>query len=299
MIDPSHVCWICRGQFAQPFPKTHGTIQVDCSTCGNYGISGSLRATTFPLPDNERYRFSYWCKQRELEGRAPPLLNSSTIAAIVAELPNPPTHAKADALLRSLTLMHPVPGSEFKLDTLRQYPLAAARDDREMQFHINRLVARKYLQTPPGSEYCITGEGWERAAEIAATSASASKTAFVAMHFVPEMLALAASAFKPAIIRAGFEPRLANDPTHNDQIDAHIVAELKACRFVVADVTGARTGVYFEAGYALGEKKPVIWTCKRDRKEDMHFDTRQYNHVLWEDADDLKEQLYYRIVATI
>ena len=255
MADESRICWICRGTFAQPFERTGDSIDVDCGTCGHYRISESLRASNFPLPESERYRFSYWCKQRELEGRDPPLLTAPTIAAIVGELPKPPTHAKADILLGSLTLLHPEPGQSFKFDTFRQYPLAAARGEREVLFHIGRLVKQKYLDSRPGTDYTITGEGWERAAEIAATSASVSKTAFVAMWFAPEMLALAESAFKPAIVRAGFEPRLANDPTHNNQIDAHIVAELKGCRFVVADVTGARTGVYFEAGYALGEKK--------------------------------------------
>jgi nucleoside 2-deoxyribosyltransferase len=299
MADPSRVCWICQGEFAQPFPRTNGTIRVDCSTCGNYEVSESLRASNFPLPDGERYRFSYWCKQRELEGRDPPSLTAHTIAAIVSELPSPPTHAKADILLRSLTLLYPEPGKSFKLDSFRQYPLAAARGERELLFHIERLSASRYLQLRPGREFTITGDGWEQAAEIAAGSVLASKTAFVALWFDPEILQLWKTAFKPAIVRAGFEPQLANDPTHNEQIDAHIVAQLKECRFVVADVTGARTGVYFEAGFALGQKKPVIWTCKADRKGDMHFDTRQYNHILWKDAEDLKEQLYYRIVATI
>jgi hypothetical protein len=46
--------------------------------------------------------------------------------------------------------------------------------------------------------------------------------------------------------------------------------------------------------------RPVIWTCRKDREAtDMHFDTRQYNHILWSDAADLSEQLYFRIVATI
>jgi nucleoside 2-deoxyribosyltransferase len=69
---------------------------------------------------------------------------------------------------------------------------------------------------------------------------------------------------------------------------------------VIADVTFASTGVYFEAGYALGLGRPVIWTCRSDRKaQDMHFDTRQYNHILWETPAHLLDELYYRVVATI
>lgn len=29
---------------------------------------------------------------------------------------------------------------------------------------------------------------------------------------------------------------------------------------------------------------PVIWTCRSDCNADMHFDTRQYNHILWAGA---------------
>ena len=31
----------------------------------------------------------------------------------------------------------------------------------------------------------------------------------------------------------------------------------------------------------------------------VHFDTRQYNHIVWKDADDLEQQLYNRVSAVI
>jgi nucleoside 2-deoxyribosyltransferase len=303
-MDESRFCWICRGEFVAPCPESNDIATIDCRTCGLYTISGSLRASNFPLPDGERYRFSFWCKQRQLEHREPATLTAHSVGAITAQLPNPPTHAKADLLLRSLTLLYPTPGALFRIDTWRERSLAccATEVEDEMSFFIRLLVDRKYLAEDPHSSpgrFSITGNGWERAAKLAEQSTAASKTAFVAMWFSPDMLELWETAFKPAIKRAGFDPRLANDPQHNEQIDARIVADLKQCRFLVADVTGARTGVYFEAGFALGEKKPVIWTCQNRRQSDMHFDTRQYNHILWSDAADLENQLYYRIVATI
>ena len=294
-------CWICAGDFAEPWPRAGDLISVDCTTCGRYRITGSMFASRFPLPGSERHRMSFWCKRRQLEGRDPPDLSSYTIDAVVAQLPNHPTHAKPDLLLVSLTLRSPVPGQYIKIDDWRERSLACARDQSELNFFLRCLIERQEVALcPPGIEgIVITGRGWERAAQLADQPAT-SKTAFVAMKFNDEILPLWRSAFAPAIERAGFDPRLANDPQHNDQIDAHIIAELKQCRFVIADVTFATPGVYFEAGYALGMGRPVIWTCRRDRhKTDMHFDTRQYNHILWDAAADLSEQLYYRIVATI
>jgi hypothetical protein len=290
-------CWICAGEFAQPWPTSDDLTTVDCATCGKYQITGSLLASQFPLPDSDRHRLSFWSKRRQLEGRDPPLLSEHSIGAINAQLPNPPTHEKPDVLLVSLTLKNPTPGQHIELDKWRERSLACAHDEEEMSFFLECLKERRDIVTA-GRGISISGPGWERAAQLAMRPET-SKTAFVAMKFNDEMLGLWSTAFAPAIKRASFDPKLANDPQHNEQIDAHIIAELKQCRFVIADVTFAAAGVYFEAGYALGMRRPVIWTCRRDRKADMHFDTRQYNHILWDDAADLSNELYYRIVATI
>jgi Nucleoside 2-deoxyribosyltransferase len=300
-MQPRIICWVCQGEFADPWPTMGARVSVDCKTCGRYDITASLAASAFPLADTERHRLSYWCKRHQLEGRDPPVLSTHTMPAILAQLPNPSTHEKPDLLLVSLTLRNPTPGQYFKIDDWRERSLACARDQSEFNFFLRCLIEREEVALcPPGIDgVFITGRGWERAAQLA-DRPETSKSAFVAMRFNAEMLAVWESAFAPAIKRAGFEPRLANDPQHNEQIDARIIAELKQCRFLIADVTFAATGVYFEAGYALGMGRSVIWTCRRDRHTtDMHFDTRQYNHILWDTAADLSEQLYYRIVATI
>ena len=57
--------------------------------------------------------------------------------------------------------------------------------------------------------------------------------------------------------------------------------------------------IHFEAGLAMGLGRPVIWTCRKDDFENTHFDTRQYNHIVWETPEDLREKLADRIRATI
>jgi nucleoside 2-deoxyribosyltransferase len=233
-----------------------------------------------------------------LDGRDPVTLDAHSIEAVISGLPVYATHQKPDILLVSLSKKYPRPGTYFKIDSFREYTLACASGMDDVGFFQKALIQRHHLESaPPG--LAITHAGWDRIASVS-SSPLTSKTAFVAMSFNDEMLALWRPAFHAAIDRAKFEPRIANDPEHNDQIDAKIVAEIKQCRFLVADTTFASAGVYFEAGYALGLGKPVIWTCRRDRhKEDMHFDTRQYNNVLWDKAEDLADKLYYRISATI
>jgi nucleoside 2-deoxyribosyltransferase len=79
------------------------------------------------------------------------------------------------------------------------------------------------------------------------------------------------------------------------------MAHIRRSRFVVADFTGQRGGVYFEAGFALGLGHPVIWTVRSDDLTAVHFDNRQYNFLQWKDdnLDDLCQRLQYRIEATV
>ena len=76
---------------------------------------------------------------------------------------------------------------------------------------------------------------------------------------------------------------------------------IRRSRFVVADFTGQRGGVYFEAGYALGLGLRVIWLCRDGELKDVHFDTRQYNFLVWKAGEyaDLAKRLQNRIEATL
>ena len=106
--------------------------------------------------------------------------------------------------------------------------------------------------------------------------------------------------FKKGVEETGYYHAIRVDSVeHNDKIDDRIFAEIRRSGLVVADFTGDRGGVYFEAGYALGLGIPVIWTCRADFVEQLHFDTRQYNHIVWESVTYLKDHLRDRIAATV
>jgi nucleoside 2-deoxyribosyltransferase len=78
-----------------------------------------------------------------------------------------------------------------------------------------------------------------------------------------------------------------------------ILGEIRRAQLVIADVTLQRQGVYFEAGFALALGRIVIWACRQDEIARVHFDTRQYSHVVWSDAADLRAKLEARIRATV
>lgn len=130
-----------------------------------------------------------------------------------------------------------------------------------------------------------------------------SKQAFVAMWFNSTMTPVYEKGIHPAIVDAGYKPLRIDKKEHNNKIDDEIIAEIRRSRFVVADFTSEpdkpRGGVYFEAGFALGLNRPVIWTCRSDIINQIHFDTRQFNHIVWSDAEELRQSLKNRIVAVV
>lgn len=128
-----------------------------------------------------------------------------------------------------------------------------------------------------------------------------SRECFVAMAFDDSLKSVYANAIQPAIIETGFLPIIISntnvepDKTINDAI----IAAIKKAYFVIADFTMHKAGVYFEAGYALGRGIKVIYTCKKDDIKNAHFDTRNFQHLLWESEEDLKIQLINKINAVI
>jgi hypothetical protein len=49
-------------------------------------------------------------------------------------------------------------------------------------------------------------------------------------------------------------------------------------------------GVYFEAGFAFGLNIPVIWASREDLVEQVYFDTRQFNRVVWSNLEEVYEK---------
>ena len=106
-------CWICKGAFAEPWKLAGDSLVVECGTCGPYFLSLSLYSSA-PLPDNERFRLSYWNKLRDIEGREPVAMTRYTLPGILASLPDPPTQEKRGILLLALhSRLHPYSGREF------------------------------------------------------------------------------------------------------------------------------------------------------------------------------------------
>ena len=122
------------------------------------------------------------------------------------------------------------------------------------------------------------------------------KKVFIAMSF-DNSIDKARKSIMDAVQSCGYVSMLIDIKEHNNQIVPEIYKEINDSEFVVADLTGQRGGVYYEAGYAVAKNKELILCCREG--ENPHFDVAQINTIFWKDEQDLKERLIKRIEATI
>ena len=250
---------------------------------------------------------SAWTRERTEAHLSPHEIDSRNLDAIESSLPSYSVSQKQLLLLRALSLRSRFPGETLKVWASHDYPIAWSSNETEFLFYLDMLTQRGYLRdlspevrvmSQPDKLIQITGRGWEFIDEQARAGVL-SDQAFVAMSFSESLRLVWEDAIKPAIAESGYRPYRVDTDPHIDRIDVKIIAEIRNSRFLISDVTEHRPGVYFEAGYALGLGLPVIWTVREDDLPNAHFDTRQYNHIVWKTPAELRERLFFTICAVI
>lgn len=151
----------------------------------------------------------------------------------------------------------------------------------------------------------LTLVGWQRYDELQ-RSRPDSRTAFMAQQFGDaELDALVNEHFRPAVADTGFTLRRVDDKPRAGLIDDQLRVDIRNARFLICDLSHGNRGAYWEAGYAEGLGKPVIYTCEKqafDAKDTRpHFDTNHHLTVIWstDDPADSVRRLKATIRATI
>ena len=167
-------------------------------------------------------------------------------------------------------------------------------DIHEIQAFLDLLEKLEYIRLNRSRiTFFIEVKGWQYIENISKKRDS-SDSAFVAMWFNTEIDNVFDTQIKIALEQCGYSGQFRVDRVeHTDKIDDLIIAKLNEASLVIVDLTfpiisegsklipAYRGGVYFEAGYAMGLDIPIIWTCRKDNVEHIHFDIRQYNQIVW------------------
>lgn len=278
---------------------------IECPRCGTFSITGTAAVVAAnSAPD---FKISAWIRGHVEAGSAIPAISTSTLTSVSETLPHYKVSEKQLMLLRAIEQKTAYAGKAVAIVPEFDFTLCWCSTKEEMQFLIQALIDRRLLRSAdifrnPEElfvyDLVITPTGWSYLDEHDRPSVLTNQV-FVAMSFAQEVRSAWEKGIRPALTKAHFSPYRIDSAPHIDRIDSKIVAEIKNSRFLVADVTFQRPGVYFEAGFAIGLGLPVFWSVRADDLKNVHFDTRQYNHIVWTTEAELADRLYDFVSAIV
>jgi nucleoside 2-deoxyribosyltransferase len=290
-------CFICKGEVESFDPGENGTT-VNCKVCKPYTIREKPLRGLYQGDLTNPHLVSGAIRELNERGLKVIINDFESLLGSVV-VPNGPLERIDRIVLHIFRQMETYDAKVRLLD--HDYSIAYARSISEFRFLIDRASELRYLDRHRNGDIddCqLTIEGWRHVGELRKNEIMTNQ-AFIAMSFDPTLRSVYLEGVKPALIETGYIPLRVDEAEYNDKIDDRIIADIRKSGLVIADFTQHKAGVYFEAGFALGLGIPVIWICRDKDIESTHFDTRQYNHIVWTNAQDLKEKLVARIEATV
>ena len=146
----------------------------------------------------------------------------------------------------------------------------------------------------------LTLEGWELY-ESERRGQVDGKYGFMAMQFDDsELDSFVKDVVKPAVRDGvGYDLVDMRDVATAGVIDNIMSVQIRRATFVIVDLTHDNSGAYWEAGYAEGLGKPVVYICRQDKFDEKktHFDTNHRTTITWSKGDP--EKFSQELIATI
>lgn len=285
-----------------------GRYVLICPFCGKGALSSSLVASLnhYRSSSPEAPAKLAHAMRQMARASGPPFLTTYAAEAVLKR-PLPRPREQADLLIRWLAENVAAPGETAWIEHSTHGAIIGARSRSGFELVVDHLfssglVVGNQSKTIGGGDAAyatLSFEGWDRYETVRAGSAFYRK-AFMAMKFGDPVLEnLFEVTLKPSAKAAGFDLLKLSDVPRAGLIDNRLRAEIQGADFVVADLTHDNLGAYWEAGYAEGLGKPVIYTCEIAKFEltRTHFDTNHHHTILWDSA--APEKAGVELTATI
>ncbi len=277
-------------------------IKFVCEFCGRFFITDeaiSVIASSKKVDKLFVPKCSYYVNQLQ-KGREWPVLVSDIVHFVAHGFTLPRPNEVGHNLIE-LIGDNTTPGRPYQdMKAENCVNRVGAIDSDGLVFIINGLHQKGLITTPSfGSSghvhnIQLTMDGWDFYEELKTGKDEKKSTAFMAMPFDKELtppLWPVYEQFKNALeARTDFHLSIVQNRT--GLIDDHIRVDIRNARFIIADLTHCNRGAYWEAGYAEGLGKKVIYTCEKNyfesKERGTHFDTNHCKTVLWNSIDNLE-----------
>ncbi len=305
-------CPICKTSDAEK-NSDREEIFIDCPRCGNMKFSATffVSLSSVILSINSKYPKNSYLLSHALRKY---FNSSSEIVDINTEFIDNAinTFELPNIIEQSNNLINLLGEESFYYSDILELSLdycmamIGCCDEDELLYLQKHLLEKNYILIPeenddildldlPSPAMGLGFEGWEKYNEFKVRDEE-SRYAFMAMDYNDEMLNdICENYFKKAVEKTGFELRLLRDKPKAGIIDNQLRVAIRRARFLIADLTHDNNGAYWEAGYAEGLGKHVIYLCEKNKfkEKKTHFDTNHCTTIPWDkdNPDEACEEL--------
>jgi len=306
MSDTDSNCPLCNAADAARGRSSSFLMRYECAHCGQFEFETRLTSMD-RFREVERHLIAGHVREQNLKFTADRIPEFRTLADLwqCAQICPRRIPDKARRLLRQIEHRSPFFGSSANLISDADDVWAYARNPKECEAIVAFLrdnswirINAQILGARTVFDVSITAAGLAELDHANKTGADFT-VGFVAMSFDKSMEPAYFEAIHPAIEAAGWKSERADLVQFNTDVVDKFKTMIRGSRFVISECTMHRTGVYYEAGFAEGIGREVIWCCRADEIGAAHFDTNHLSHVVWETPADLREKMFNRIVGTI
>jgi hypothetical protein len=275
---------------------------VDCPRCGRYALDGAWLGAVAQGETSADFD----ARQKAVVGYAirnsnPQKLWSEDAIRKALERDYLPSVAEqAENLIFYMGCEQQSAGDRLELLYLKVLFLVGATESHDVLFLVRGLIEENIIVGKLGSQSAnvvLTIKGWDRFAQLS-RGVEAGNQGFMAMPFGYEYLTrVFYEHWKPASDRTGMPLQRLDENPQAGSISNRMMVEIRRSKYLVAELTHNNPGAYWEAGFAEGLGKPVIYLCEKsffdDPKNGVHFDVSQRQGVIWEEdkLDEASEQL--------
>lgn len=307
-MDEEKQCIICKSPHESISYMDHENIRiVHCPRCGKIEYDEMFFYELETINEgNYSALISYWLHSHY---RGVPIkLTKELIETILYETTLPSPNEQADNLLFYIGQNAVCPSESVDCKLLPLVSIIGTVTIEDVKYHLTYLrdegliYVGSHTTSDPLTEKeftvfsaNLTHKGWIKYYALLNESKD-SRYVFMAMKFGKEETDnLYKNILVDAVRDTGFELRKLDDNPQAGLIDDRLRVEIRRSKFLISDLTHDNPGAYFEAGFAEGLGKKVIYICEKTVFDERgtHFDTNHHLTLKWDFSkpEEFAEQL--------
>lgn len=278
--------------------------KVTCPRCGNYSISGTairLLETGARATELNVAKISHGIRTMQRANEHAPEITTNILETLLNDtLPSPAEKAE-NFVLELGRRTKDVAGHAVVIKRPDMWAsIIGGINDADTSYITDQLIkAGLVLRANNDQSLTLSLAGWARYEELTRATVD-TRRALMAMPFNNALLdETYKNCFKPAVAQTGFILHRIDENPPAGSIDDRLRVEIRRSRFLIAELTEDNSGAYWEAGFAEGLGRPVIYTCSKEYFDEKgtHFDTNHSHTIIWE--PEKLEVAAERLKATI